>query len=641
MSDNPEIIGFDLGHGESALALTRRLGGGEPVPLEVGGRSFVTAVGRTGDGRVLVGRAALEAADRLVEAHVRFKRPDFTADPTTRSALRLFAAAVFRHLAATRQVDDMGGAIAYVGCPSGWTPDLRAGYEALMQEAGLPRPVVVPESRAAFLHAREAGDLAVTQADLGRRVLLVDVGSSTTDMTLSVDLNERPVDAGNQRLGAGLIDAFLVERAITTQAEPGRLRRLLERRPGKRLELDLKLRALKEEWFTAEAAGGARPARAAMLFEDEAGDLLLRLSVDAADIDAALDAPLDAADALGGRSWRGAFAAALAQCRESLGAAPDLVILTGGAARMGFLAAAVAAAFPDARLIRGREPELAIAKGLALFGRATLRARAFEAEVEGLVRGREVERLVARHLPDLYGRLADAVAAGVMAAVVRPAILRWRAGEVSTLNDLETEIEAQAPRWLQGEAGQAALAAATGAWFERLRPTVHTLTDPLCARHGVAASALDLPPDTRFSTRLPAFAGLGDVALGGLDEIATLVNLVASAVIGTVTGGAHMALLVQGPAGWVAGAVLGFLVLWVGQKAALERAKSIRLPTPLRWLVTEGRIDAKLGTLRRDFAGELRRTFEAATGDLAARVAAQLGQALRQRADDAVLRFGG
>ena len=638
MNDNPEIIGFDLGHGESALALTRRVGGGEPVPLEVGSRSFVTAVGRTEEGRVLVGRTALEASDRLVEAYVRFKRPDFPTDPTTRSALRLFAAAVFRHLAGTRQVDDLQGAIAYVGCPSSWGPELRADYEALMREAGLPRPAVVPESRAAFLHAREAGELTVTSDDLGRRVLLVDVGSSTTDMTLSVDLNERPVDAGNQHLGAGLIDAFLVEWAIRAQAEPERLRRLLAHRPGKRIELDLKLRALKEEWFTAEAGGGARPARAAMLFEDKTGDLLLRLSVDAKDIEAALDAPLDELD---GRSWRGAFEAALVQCQGALGTAPDLVILTGGAARMGFLAGAVAAMFPKARLVRGREPELAIAKGLALFGRATLRARAFDAEVEALVQGREVERLVARHLPDLYARLADAVAAGLMAAVVRPAILRWRAGEVSTLQDLETLIEAEAPLWLQGEAGQAVLAAATEAWFERLRPTVHTLTDPLCARHGIAASALDLPPDTRFSTRLPAFAGLGDVALGGLDEIATLVNLVASAVIGTITGGAHMALLVQGPAGWVAGAVLGFLVLWVGQKAALERAKSVHLPTPLRWLVTQGRIDAKLAGLRSDFAAQLRRSFDAASDDLAARVAAQLGQALRQRADDAVLRFAG
>ncbi|MFO1156929.1 MAG: hypothetical protein U1E43_09250 [Rhodospirillales bacterium] len=104
---NMEIIGFDLGHGETQLWCAPRLNAtGEPTPLEVGGvRSIVTAVGRDAKGGIAIRREVITLSSSLVESYTRFKCPDFqrhpVASPTQR--YRLFQGILDR-LVETRQV---------------------------------------------------------------------------------------------------------------------------------------------------------------------------------------------------------------------------------------------------------------------------------------------------------------------------------------------------------------------------------------------------------------------------------------------------------------------------------------------------------------------------------------------------------
>ena len=73
--------------------------------------------------------------------------------------------------------------------------------------------------------------------------------------------------------------------------------------------------------------------------------------------------------------WGVAFQRRLENARDEKKAAPDFIIVTGGAARMGFLLELVARVFPKAKVVRGKEPEFAIATGLAWFdGRTYCRA---------------------------------------------------------------------------------------------------------------------------------------------------------------------------------------------------------------------------------------------------------------------------
>ena len=94
MSDNLEIVGFDLGHGESALAHTTLVSANEPEALSIHNRPTVlSVVGVDADGRVAIGENALRQAERMAEMFVRFK---VAAAARRRLAGRARAAAVRR-----------------------------------------------------------------------------------------------------------------------------------------------------------------------------------------------------------------------------------------------------------------------------------------------------------------------------------------------------------------------------------------------------------------------------------------------------------------------------------------------------------------------------------------------------------------
>ena len=259
MDENIEIVGFDLGHGETALARTRVNASGEPLALDLGaGQSIVTAVGRDGDGHIAIGREVISVSAALVESYVRFKHPDFDRRPAAAEGTRLFVRGVRERLLENNQVSNLESAKFFVGCPSGWGVKTKRTYADIIRSAGLADVQVIPESRAAFLYARETRELS--DAELSGRVLVIDIGSSTTDFTFSDRLNARVIgDFGHTDIGdvgAGLLDQALFEHAIEAQPDKERIRAYLAQHPGKRTEVDLKCRDAKHEYFNEKQGTG-------------------------------------------------------------------------------------------------------------------------------------------------------------------------------------------------------------------------------------------------------------------------------------------------------------------------------------------------------------------------------------------------
>ena len=78
--ENVTVVGFDLGHGDTAIASTRLATTDEPRLLSVNGlRTIPSIVGRHQDNRIVFGEIAGRNATELVEAYERFKSPDFEA----------------------------------------------------------------------------------------------------------------------------------------------------------------------------------------------------------------------------------------------------------------------------------------------------------------------------------------------------------------------------------------------------------------------------------------------------------------------------------------------------------------------------------------------------------------------------------
>ena len=536
------IIGFDLGHAESALVEVNDPRSDEFVKLELPsaiGRQYVTvtAVAQTDDG-VLIGYPAVNAPD-VLNRYVAFKSPDLTKEAHSKPT-GLFVAQMRDELVEVGRVSAASPTRWVFGAPSGWNDQTLRTYAKVLGSAGLSDVEVVAESRAAMLYARDAGEFEVSQQQLEAAVLVVDLGSSTTDFTAIVGLKVRPVDTGTA-LGAGLIDKAIMNWVLDTHRRRADLQRWLDREPFEEPRFELACRAAKEDYFRNLAAsrdkrqvsGGDRyrPIKA----DDQEDGFFITIGTP--DMDQILAVPHPVLD---GRNWIEAFEADLRTAAAGLDRAPEVVLLTGGASRMPFVLRIARDIFGADKVKLGAEPEVAIAKGLALAGRIGVRAEGFRADMRLLLSSGQVESLVEGRLSQLAEGLGQAVATGFMARFARPAFRRWQEREIVTLNSLESVIARQAADYV-ADPNNPAILDAIAQWQNGLRPDLADLTRSICAKWRIPPSAMELEP----------------VSLGSRDwNMSVNLNTIIAGSIGNI-------------AGWIAASVVGAIVIAVAAAGAV------------------------------------------------------------------------
>ena len=95
-----------------------------------------------------------------------------------------------------------------------------------------------------------------------------------------------------------------------------------------------------------------------------------------------------------------------------------MLLLTGGASRMGFVQPVCRATFSDSDLRRDSEPEFCIALGLAHWGRVDLRTAQFKCEVDDLLDS-ALPDLLEAHILALKRVLGECLAKGLIEKVVK------------------------------------------------------------------------------------------------------------------------------------------------------------------------------------------------------------------------------
>jgi hypothetical protein len=635
--ENVLIVGFDLGHGDTALASSRFASTDEPKPMPVNGERVIpTLVSRLKDGRVLVGAAAVQSSEPSVQSFERFKTPRLVEgdQPTGgANATRMFVEAIFSALKADRQIEDLNKTRVFVGHPSGWPQASVDAYRDLFARSGLPFVVMVPESRAAFVHARESRELHVTMDELSRRVLIMDFGSSTADFTATVGLATQPLDFGDVSLGAGIIDGLIMERMVATSDKASELRDALEQLPGKRVHFAHKCRLAKESYFNREKVEKNPRVQEAVMI---APRLYVEIDLDRLCMESLLTAP---SEMLRGSSWRRALDNCLAEAKRKF-PDPDLVMLTGGAARMGFVRGSVVSVFNDIRVSMSQEPEFSVAKGLALFGRLSLKSESFRSEIDRLIDGEKFRKVILDGMPALVAAQSQAVGEALANGPVRTAIRLWRSN-LSTIDDMGKEIADDCRAWVRGPDALLTSTRVTAEWLEGLRIKLEMLTDPICERYAIPKRALSLS-----GYGLPSASGRNigtpDV-IGDTSVVQTIAAVIATAVMAKILIALHL-LLAAHPIGWAIALVGAVISAIVGVDAAKDALKATRIP---RWarslLVSDSKLDSMIAEATTNIASQIRtelmKSEETAPPEdkLATRLCAQIGEALRKRADDAIL----
>jgi len=627
-----EFIGFDLGHGETALGRAYARSMREPEILDFHGqKSFVTAVAKTSNG-IKIGADAvnLSVMGNKPNVWVKFKGRD-VADPGIKIPTQLFAKSLMENLQAERKIQGVGASQFIVGCPSGWDQTARNHYAKLFQGAGLKSVRIVPESRAALMTALEQGYLSLDAARSS--VLIVDIGSSTTDFTYCRDLDAE--DVGHNVLGSGLLDAEIFKLNIARQKDKAKIEKLIRKYPHYQPIMEYWCRQAKEQYFNGQDI----PVEMIKRLPIDDG-VLFEIRIDKSDAKSILTQPLEA---LNGFTWPDAFDFAIKEAIEMLGGRkPETVLLTGGASRLPLIRPACEKAFPKAKVIMGAEPEFAIARGLAWLGRFEHLHASFKSAVSELMAEKgDIHKKAETASLDLGERLAPKLVDALTEEVVIPVFREWRAGRIASLNDIDTELESQVKDWLIGDNAKKVLRPVIDDWFASLQRNIEKDTDPLCREHGLPAMVLSLDDSQHVSQYLegmsvsaPQVASLEtDTALAGT----TITTLIVGALLAKAN---LLAPLLANPIGIVVGTILAGGGYVAGKKALEGKFRSANVPTVARKLLTDGRIRRAVKKQRTDMIEAVKEAWDlAATEKFTRELIETLRTALTERADDRAVLF--
>lgn len=595
-----EFIGFDLGHGESAVGRSYGRSTREPEILEYGGeKSFVTAVAQNkskGKTDVRIGASAVNLAvvgGKGDQVWVKFKNQNVTT-PSAQKPTALFTKTLFSDLAKDNKIQGLKSSRFIVGCPSGWSGEDRKSYGDVMRKSGLKHVRIVPESRAALMTAIEQGHLSLDAAK--HSVLIVDIGSSTTDFTYCIDM--RAEDVGHNVLGSGLLDGLLFERNLARQKHRKKIEKLLSHYPYYRPILEYWCRLAKEDYFNGvgENNSGAAVEMIRRLPVD--GGILFEIRMDDEDAKAILSEPIKA---LNGFTWPETFAYALGETLSLLGdRAPQTVLLTGGASRLPLIGPACEKAFKDAKIVRGAEPEFAIARGLSWLGRFEHLYEQFQSNVEILVGDTGPIQPQARAAAQSLGAtLAPVLVDALIEDCVMESFKAWRKGDIKTLDGIETDLNERVKIWLQSEASQTRLRPKIAHWFTGLQRKIETHSDQLCRDHGLPAMVLSLDDDAHIAKHLDQLS-LNAPHVASLESDTALAGTTISAIlVGVLLAKANLlAPLLTNPIGLAVGGAIGVGSFVFGKKALEGTIKSANIPVMARQLMTDNRIKKSIMSQR-------------------------------------------
>jgi hypothetical protein len=461
---------------------------------------------------------------------------------------------------------------------------------------------------------------------LSKPVLVVDIGSSTTDFAYIMGGREVSLQtAGEVALGGGILDELLLERAVRQSSQEKQIRRIFEASPAWKSYCDFAARRLKEKYFSDEEYWQTNECcKTVRILYDEPVSLTLRMDPETAD--ALL---LKGVRSLGGKSFREVFCQSLRGVRSHIqGELPELLFLTGGVSKLRDIRDWCADVFPEAVVVTSAEPEFSVARGLAWSGRIDAEMREFRREVADLAASSAVEQIVGRHIQELYHRMVDTLVEPILRDVALPVFERWRSGDIRRLSDIDGVMQGEIETWLRSARAQELLVRPITEWLKPVAFEVEEHTMPICVRHNIPYRALSLTSHLSISD---VSISIDAKDVFAIDEMTWLINAIVSIIVGLICGGSGLAIISSGVAGILAGTVISLLLLLLGKNRMQKAFMDSDIPRPLRKMVPvslfESRIERMSAQVKANFFENLENEKNE---EISARMVSQISQQIEQ-----------
>jgi len=595
-----KFYGFDLGDAESAV--TRMEKGKDAVPqvLSINDvKSFITAYAMLRDGRLIIGEEACYHPDAMKRKE-RFKSR-FLVDPESTKDVTSFASGVLGELYLSGQLIQGEDCCFYIGCPAGWDRVAREEYRMIFEKTGYPPAKIISESRAALVSACQSKHLQVGYDILNKPVLVVDIGSSTTDFAYIMGGREVELKTGGEVfLGGGIMDEILLEESVKLSSNEKKIRKIFEESDPWHSYCDFAARKLKEKYFSDQEYWkenectqsvsihqGMMPVRLVLKMNEQIADKLLNKKVERLD----------------NKSFREVFLESLKQAKEAItDKQPELIFLTGGVSKMPVIREWCRQVFPDAVVISSGEPEFSVASGLSWCGKIDDELREFKEEIARLVESSNVEKIVESHINELYHDAVEAMVEPILENVALPVTERWRSGAIEKLADIDVIMQDEIDSYMHTDAARQLLTKPVSKWLKNISYELEEYTMPICVKHNVPYSALSL---NSYLSMSDIEINVEAKSLFAVSEITWLIDATVSIVIGLLCGGSGVALISSGLPGIVAGAVVSLLILALGKDKMQNMLLNTKIPGPMRRIIPRSYLKARLDVISEEVKNSL------------------------------------
>ena len=586
------FFGFDLGDAESAIARLYKEDQVVPEMISVADeKSFITAYAQLNSGELLIGENACYA-DNVMKRRLRFKSR-FLTDSSSAADVRSFAAGVLGQLYGSGDLIMNEETSMYVGCPAGWDRNAREHYREIFESAGYPPVKIISESRAAMVSACQSKHLQIGVDILSKPVLVVDIGSSTTDFAYIMGGKEVEMrTAGEVMLGGGLMDEILLEESV---ADSGlfkkKIQNVFDESEPWRTYAEFAARRLKEKYFSDEDYWSRNACVESIVLHYNL-PVKLTLKMNKSMADKLVNKKLAK---LGGHSFRDVFMESLRDVKDSItGKQPELIFLTGGVSKLPAIRNWCSEVFTDAVIITATDPEFSVARGLAYCGRIDEDLREFKEDLDKLVHSNTIEDIVGRHINQLYKDAVDTLVDPIVSKVALPVFERWRNGEISRLCDTDEILKQEIGAFLAEDGTREMLAGPITSW---LRPVIEELeeyTVPICIKHRIPYTALDLK----------SYLSVSDIdikvdakELFAINEMTILIDSIVTALLAILMSTLSFIPFFADPSGILVGIVTSIVILFLGKDKMQEKMLSADLPKAMRKLIPKSAFASRMDNI--------------------------------------------
>ncbi len=628
------FFGFDLGDAESAVARLHKEDQVTPEMLTiVGEQSFITAYAQLSSGEFLIGEKACYA-DGAVKRKLRFKSK-FLTDSTVVNDVKSFAGGVLGELYGSGDLIKNEDCSFYIGCPAGWDKNTREHYREIFESVGYPPAKIISESRAAMVSACQSKHLQVGLDILSKPVLVVDIGSSTTDFAYIMGGKEVEMQTtGEVVLGGGLMDEILLEESVES-ANPlfrRKIRNTLEESEPWRTYCEFAARRLKEKYFSDEEYWSTHECKESVLIQYNL-PAKLTLTMDKNIASKLVNKKLDK---LGGKSFKDVFIAALMDVKENIsGAQPELIFLTGGVSKLPAIRDWCGSVFADAIVIAGAEPEFSVARGLAYCGRIDEDMREFKADLNEFTSSTKIEEIVRSHITQLYKDAVDTLIEPILTKVAMPIFDRWRNGEIRRLEDTDVELQKGVEAYIKSDEARELLAGPITSWLKPVADDLEEYTVPICVNHRVPYTALS------FKSYLSA----SDIDIKvdarnifAVEEMTWLIDSLVTVIVGLIIAAIDTVPFLAGPEGVIVGVIASAVILILGKDKMEEKLLEADIPNAMRRLIPKStfksRMDNMSSSVKQSFYESLEQDKnEEITNRMVDEISSQIEQTLIKMAE--------